>query len=197
MTDKELLEQANNLQTEAKRVLEELELISFLKKYSNPKIVGSAANGLMALQDVDIHCYTETPNLEDIVEIIQKLIFIPTVQMVHFNNYQEFRRDYNKISVNFPLGYYLGFRSIQPSGEWKIDMWFKKENDPKEYDSSKLDSLSNEQRVAILRLKQQFKQGKGYKDGALSVDFYKAVLEKSIRSEEEFSEYLSKKASTS
>lgn len=45
--DYKLLKRADELQQEAKRIINELGIFSILKKISEPSIIGSAKNGLM------------------------------------------------------------------------------------------------------------------------------------------------------
>ncbi len=192
MTDQELLTKAKELQKEAMRVVKSLGVLDIIGKISEPEIVGSAKSGLMAVQDVDIHAYMETTDLKKVAALLPLFARMPTIQKVQFNNYRELRRDHRKDRVNFPHGYYVGLRSVEPSGEWKIDMWFGDRSAFNDYYEFKLDKLTDEQRLAILRLKEEYKAEKGYKDGAISTDFYKAVLEGNVRTLEDFQRYMQK-----
>lgn len=60
-SDYELLKCAEDLQREAKRVVDELGIFSILPKISEPSMVGSAENGLMVWRDIDIHAYMQGP----------------------------------------------------------------------------------------------------------------------------------------
>ncbi|MDP2664723.1 MAG: hypothetical protein Q8O97_02015, partial [bacterium] len=95
-----------------------------------------------------------------------------------------------KDRIHFPHAYYVGLRTTQPSGEWKIDIWFGKRGEVGDYDDSELNAITDEQRLSILRLKEEWKDGKGYRDGVLSTDIYKAVMRAGIKDEEGFAEYL-------
>lgn len=194
MLDKELLEQAKKLQSETVRVVEELGILKTLGRFWKPEIVGSATNGLMVLPDVDIHAYTDSPDIRAVVGLLSQFATMPTIQKVQFDNFREHRRDYRKDRINFPHGYYIGLRSIQPSGEWKIDIWFGKRGVFREFDEKELKQLTDEQRIIILRLKEAMKSEKvGYRDGAVSIDFYKAVLHHGVKTLDDFSLYLKTK----
>lgn len=190
MTDEQLLERAKSLQEEALRILKELDLLAIISTISEPDIVGSVKNGLMVTPDIDIHAWTEEPNLKAVANLIPTLVNMPTIQKVQFNNYRELRRDERKDRINFPHAYYVGLRTVQPSGEWKVDMWFGKRGEVGDYDDSELTTLTDEQRIVILRLKETWKTEKGYRDGVLSTDFYKAVMRNSVKDEKGFAEYL-------
>ncbi len=189
----ELLEQANQLQREAKLILRKLGLIDILKKVSEPKIVGSAKYGLMVIKDIDIHAYVKEYQIGKILNLLPKLAVLPTIRKVQFSNYREFRKDYRKDRVGFPYGYYLGLRSVQNSDEWKIDIWFIKEDEDNSFNDSRLGILTDKQRETILKLKSLWLAENGYRDGVLSVDFYKAVLDFGVQTEKDFKSYLETK----
>lgn len=189
----QLVLRASQLQQEAKRILGELGLVKILREISEPKVVGSAANGLMVAKDIDIHAYVREYDMQKVVNLLPRLALLSTIQKVQFNNYRELRRDYRKDRVNFPHAYYVGLRSLQPSGEWKIDMWFAKEGEVDEFNDSRLQSLSDEQRETILKLKEAWYTKEGYQDGAVSIDFYKAVLDFRAKTDKDFERYLQTK----
>lgn len=193
MTDEQLVTRAKSLQAEASRILEELDLLSVIGTISEPEVVGSAKNGLMIMPDIDIHAWMKEPDLGAVANLLSILTKMSTIQMVHFNNYRELRRDFRKDRLNFPHAYYVGLRTVQPSGEWKIDMWFGKHGEVGDYDATELDTITDEQRLVTLRLKEAWKDGKGYRDGILSTDFYKAVMRHGVKDERGFVEYLKTK----
>lgn len=190
MTDQELLNKSKELQEEARRIIEELGLLKILGRISEPEIVGSARNGLMVLPDIDIHNFMEKTDIRAITGLMPEFAILPTIQKVQFSNYREFRRDHRKDRVNFPHGYYLGLRSIQLSGEWKIDMWFGEKGELGNFDETEFEHLTAEQKLVILRLKEEMKTEKGYKESISSADFYKAVLHHGVKNLEEFQKYL-------
>ena len=53
--------------------------------------------------------------------------------------------------------------------------------------------MTDEQRLVILRLKDTWKDSKGYRDSVLSTDFYKAVMRHNVKDEKGFMEYLKTK----
>jgi len=193
LSDSQLISKANQLQREAKRILDELGLIKILKNISSPKLIGSASYGLMIAEDIDIHASVKNYNLNKILNLLPKLAVLPKIRKVQFINYREFRKDYRRDRVGFPHGYYIGLYSMQPAGEWKIDVWFVKEDEVIKYDYSRLNNLSSQERMIILRLKEHWSTKGGYKDGAISIDFYQAVLDFGAKTDEDFRRYLETK----
>jgi hypothetical protein len=192
MNDKQLLQKAIELQKEGKRVVESLGLLEILQQISNPKLEGSVITGLMVWPDIDIHAEMDKVDIHKVVGVMEKLVLLSTIQRVQFNNYRELRRDHRKNNMRFPHGYYLGLRSVQPSGEWKIDMWFAEKGELlNDYDLPESSTITQEQRVTVLNLKTVWLQEDGgYKDDVVSVDFYRAVFDDGIRTPEEFREWL-------
>jgi len=193
--DKAILKEANDLHTEAKRIIEELGILSILKRISEPSVIGSAENGLMVWPDIDIQAYMDKLDINKVLDLLKGFALIPTIQKVQFSNFRELRRDHLKNKKRLPHGYYIGLRSIQPSGEWKIDIWFGEKGTPiNDYELSNSKGLTKEQRIAILRLKKAWLNNEGgYIDGVISTDFYKAVLEYGIMDEERFRDYIKQK----
>jgi len=191
--DSRLILRANELQREAGRIVEELGLIKIIGKISKPKIVGSVANGLMFAKDIDIHAYVHKYDIQAIVNLLPKFALLPTIQKAQFSNYRDLRRDYIKDRSSFPRSYYVGLRSIQPSGEWKIDIWFAKKGEIGEFNDPRLKNLTNKQREIILQLKKMWSNKDGYRKGVLSVDFYKAILDFGVENEVDFKRYLKTK----
>lgn len=195
-SDHEILKRADDLRREAERIINELGIFSILEKISDPSIIGSVKNGLMAWPDIDIQAYMDEPDLDKIAGLLKGLALLPTIQKVQLSNFREFRRDSLKSRARFPRAYYVGLRSIQPSGEWKMDIWFGKKGTPlNDYELPDSSSITEKQRLAILRFKKAWLDEKGgYKNGLISTDFYKAVLEYGAADEEGFRSYLKKRA---
>lgn len=188
MNDKALLKRAERLHEEAQRIINDLGLITFLERISDPVLIGSAKNGLMVCKDIDLHAYMEDVDREKVLNILKPLGEMPTIQKVQFSNFKELRRDHLESKKDFPRGYYVGLRSIQPSGEWKIDIWFgKKDAFLGAYDSEKLLNIGKKKKVLILKIKDKMlKDGGGYKKGITAVDIYKAVYNEEVNSLEDF-----------
>lgn len=194
LADQKLLDRAGALKKEAGRIVKELGLLEILAKVGDPVVVGSAETGLMIAPDVDIHVHVQEYEIGRVVSLLSTLALLHTIQKVQFNNYRELRRDYRRDHAHFPHAYYVGIRSLQPSGEWKVDMWFGRKDDITMHVDPRLNRLSDKQRAIILRLKEEWKaEGKGYRDGVLSIDFYKAVMDRGVTDKEAFKQYLNSK----
>jgi len=194
-SDYELLKCADELQREAKLIIDKLNIFSILKKISEPSITGSVKNGLIVALDIDIHAYMNELDINKVINLLRKFALLPTIQKVQFSNFRELRRDHLKAKAYFPQAYYIGLRSIQPSGEWKIDIWLGEKGIPlNNYNMPSSSKITKEQRITILKLKKVWLNEKNeYKNGVISIDFYKAVLEYGVDNKEKFKTYLKQK----
>lgn len=193
-TDEELLKRAEELKNEARRIVDELGIFNILKKISEPSFIGSVENGLIVWSDIDIQAYMEEIDINKVLDLLKEFALLPTIQKVQFSNFRELRRDNIKSKMRLPHGYYIGLRSIQPSGEWKIDIWLgEKGISINDYEIPDPSAITKEQKAAILRIKNIWlAEESGYKDGVTSVDIYKAVLEHGITDEDSFKNYIKK-----
>ncbi len=196
MSDNQLLNSAEELQKEAKEIIDKLDIISVLNEISDTQFVGSVQNGLMVWRDIDLHAYSEEIDRDVILDLLKNFGQLPSIQKVQFSNFKELRRDHLESRRHLPQGYYVGLRTIQPSGEWKIDIWFgKREAFSGFYDITNFSNITEKQKVTVLKIKKAWlKDDGGYKDGITAVDVYKAVLEHGIGDEEEFEFYLQNKS---
>lgn len=185
MTIKELLKQQDELQKEAKKVLEDLKIIEILSKFGNPKIVGSFETGLMTWRDIDIELEKEIKD-EQYWEVVDKLFYEPSLKYLTLIN---FKNSKNPIT---PKGLYIGIKYWLNDKEWKIDVWFIP---PRPKDSENMnewikDKLNDKNRRIILDVKNQIHSNPKYRRSIFSTDIYKAVIEKGIRDLDGFESYL-------
>lgn len=167
----------NPTKDEAEAILIELDLLPRLNKYGEARVVGSAALDLIVKPDLDIHLLTDAEDLMPTVHAVSSyLLDQPKVREVRITDWR--KESGVKIGVDaFPA----------PSGNWSIDIWIT--NDRRttafEFVQQLNANLTDDQRRAILKIKEHFFQLGELRDG-LSLRIYKAVVEKDIRTVEEF-----------
>jgi len=186
----DLIANAEKLGSEAKKVVADLGLLELFSEVADPQLVGSVVYGLMYNRDIDIHAYVAEYDINKVAALLPRLAIKKSVQKVQFSNFREHRRDQFRKQSTLPHAYYVGMRTVQPSGEWKIDVWFARQEDVEEYTHPQLTKLSHEQRGTILSLKEAWSTGSSYRDEVMSVDIYRAVLESGIRTAEQFEQYV-------
>lgn len=150
----ELLARSKELQGEASKLLSSSDLLSLLRRYGHPEIVGSYQAGLMVHGDIDIHIsrskmFTKTEVLKILTRIIGKTFFTS----YFFGDWYKSGKD-----QNFPHGYYIGLKKMYCGQKWKIDLWFMSEKENRRHDQKQIDvstiELTIAQKITIMRLKQ-------------------------------------------
>lgn len=188
-----LLARQQALQAEAEQVRVRLGLDRVLGAVGDPVLVGSAALGLMAWRDIDTTVVC--PSLDDrlVLAAAAELGGHPDVKALR---YRDDSGRFNEDPQQYPDGLYLGL-SYHPAGqaEWKLDVWFV--DDPgRQPDLEHLRTLpgrlTDEARVAILRIKSIWSARPEYGKSVRSWDIYTAVLDHQVRDPAEFDRWLAR-----
>ncbi|MBI2594053.1 hypothetical protein HYW44_05435 [Candidatus Daviesbacteria bacterium] len=193
-----LIKQQNQLQKDAYKVLEKLQLMELLKNFGEPKIVGSLSLGLMTWRDIDIEVIMKKLDMEFIAEICAKLVR-KSSRRIDFGVIDN-RDGFNNIR---PTGIYLGVKYYSKdlkAGEllgandkvWKIDIHFVLKKDSKGVQKTQevADRLTDEIRKIILKIKGVVFKSPKFRKEIFSMDIYNAVLNKGVKNINEFKDYL-------
>lgn len=194
-TDDELLDQQRALQAEADEVHADLGLDALLGALGTPVRVGSSALGLMVRRDLDVTVVC--PRLdasahERVAAAGARLALHERVWQVRFRNDTGV---WNEEPYDYPDGLYLGLNYRSPAGvsqgsrSWTVDLWFV--DDPaRQPDLAHLHDLpprlTEQTRMAILRIKDAYAGSPEYGRGVRSWEVYRAVLDEGVRTPEEF-----------
>jgi hypothetical protein len=193
VSDEELLRRQDALQAEARRVLDDLDLIRILNEIGHTTVVGSVVLGLMVWRDIDIEVQIKDLTADLAFGVARTLVSEEGVYRLVYHDWTGLRSD-----PSVPKGYYLGVR-YQPQGreEWKLDIWLLPEGSTYRTGGplveSMLTRLTPETRLAILRLKDIWCHLPTYRKEVLSTDIYDAVLEQGVRTPAELDRYLEKR----
>lgn len=178
----DILSQQDELQREARGVIEKLKLADFLGKFGQVKIVGSVALGLMTWRDVDIEVVCVNVKNDDLLKTAKYLLGQSGVLQITLEDHIK------RIDDNKPKGLYAGAKYQESNAQvWKIDVWFKNQVADDEWIMSK---LTDETRLVILAIKSRIDSDPTYRRSVFSTDIYKAVLERNVRDLKEFKNYL-------
>lgn len=188
-----LLLQQDQLQKEAYKVLEHLQLISTLKKYGEPKIIGSLDLGLMTWKDIDIEVVTQKLDKESLGEIAQYLISKMGTR-IDLGIIDNTRKGNNGLPDGFYLGikFYSKYEYHKEKEFWKIDLWFvEKQNAQGRIKTEQIkEKLTPEKTAIILEIKNEVAQNPKYRKEIFSMDIYNAVLGEQVKDLEGFKIYL-------
>jgi hypothetical protein len=193
MTDDamELLVRQRALQAEAEEVRARLDLDRVLGAVGDPVLVGSAALGLMAWRDIDTTVVCQSLDKRPVLAAAAELAAHPDVKTMQF---RDDSGRFNQEPENYPDGLYIGLR-YHPAGtaEWTLDLWFVDDPD-RQPDLAHLRTmpgrLTDDARLAILRIKTLWSARPEYGKSVRSWDIYTAVLDHNVRDTGEFDRWL-------
>lgn len=187
------LDYQDQLQKEAQEVLKELDLLPLLSKYGIPKIIGSMDLGLMTRRDIDIEVIFKDFGKRELNQIVQTILEkpLPRIDLTIMDNS-------DKKNVEIPRGFFLWIKYSgnseliniynNKSIAWPIDCWFLKEEDAEAGNATReiKEKLTSENRKIILEIKSSLMNNPDYKGKFSGLDIYRAVLDKNIKTKEEF-----------
>ena len=164
----------------------DLALDDVLAPLGDVHLVGSAALGLMAWPDLDL---TVVCNALDVVALHRgaaDLVRHPRVRQLTFRNDSG---PWNSHPDRYPDGIYWGVDYRDGRRTWNIDVWFvvEAERQPDLRHVRELAArLTPESRRAILEIKRAWVERPEYGHAVTSYDIYTSVLDRGIRTPEEF-----------
>lgn len=189
----ELLRRQDALQTEARMILEELDLFKLLGQLGDPIQLGSSASGLMVWPDIDINVSCPGLSIDRALESVCPIFAHPQVKSVRYLNEVG---HFNPTGLELHDRYYfvVYYHAISRI-EWKIDMsfWLGIEEHPEPMHEAIVRQLTEETRLSILWIKDIWYRLPSYRDQVYSVDIYDAVLEHGVRTPAEFDVYLTER----
>jgi GrpB-like predicted nucleotidyltransferase (UPF0157 family) len=187
----ELLRRQDALQAEARRVVAELDLVPLLSRAGRVEQVGSSVSGLMVWRDLDVTVLCRDLTAERAFETVRPLLTHPRVTAFDYRN-QTGRRAPPVIRGD--ERYYVAAHWETAAGAaWKIDVSLLLTDAPRDYlpyAERLARQLTAETRLAILWIKDVWRQLPTYPDEGGAFDVYEAVLRGGVRTPEQFDAYL-------
>jgi hypothetical protein len=196
----DLIKESQKIKRQADKILKESGIVDMLSDYGQVKIAGSHALDLMLRPDIDLFVVADEHNWDKALEINSGILKKKYFRDVYFINWLDFE---NKKTGNTEewipdiRGYY--FAAVKPfEGErWKLDIWlitpeYDKSRERTEHYKKLLEVATYTDRLTILEIKNAMREGKKYVKGVDGKLIYQAVLEKGIKSVEDFKKLLGK-----
>lgn len=191
-TDEELLEQAQKLHIEAQVLLFQDGLLAIIQRFGPTFLHGSVELNLLVRRDIDI--YVQLSDDLDITTFFAiGTAITQQLQVIKASYSNHFIRNY----PGFDHGLFWGIQINNQSQKWKLDLWghgphhFDKHCAQFEQLREKLKTLDQ---VSILRIKDELRDGDGYRDGVSSNDIYTSIITANVRTTEQFCDWLTRKA---
>ncbi|MFI5212618.1 MAG: hypothetical protein ACHQTE_01520 [Candidatus Saccharimonadales bacterium] len=153
----DLLVQQNQLQNEAKALLEHTRILEFLSKLGDPIQTGSSMTGLMVYPDIDFSIQNDDYNIQDAIALTNSLFKHLKVTAFKIANFSQTEGE--------DAGYYFGFELPYRDKTWHIDATVSKVSpivtNPPELQGW-IENMNADDRMIILDLKKQLIDAKRY-----------------------------------
>lgn len=186
--EEQLLHRQRQLQEEAQRVLEELDLVALLSQAGVVRRTGSSVLGLMVWRDIDLSVSSPGLPIERAFELLHPLLTHARVKHIRYFH----QSDHFKLDGLDERYYFMVFYEPEDQKEWKLDIsfWLGEGIHPEPVHEAIEQHLTPETRLAILQIKQVWYQLPAYRSEVYSTDIYDAVLHYGVRTLTEFDQYL-------
>ena len=179
------------LQSEAAAVLADLDLAAIVADVGPMLLAGSYVSGLMCWPDLDVMVFAGAAfSPQDVLRLLQRIIDRPGI--VGFD-YRDERGPRSPTGDTRDERYHLVVALAHNGRTWRIDLtlWL---NDPHAnvtaWHESLRDTVTVEQRNAILRIKDVWHRLPSYPDRIGGMEIYHAVLDDGVRTPHQFAAWL-------
>jgi hypothetical protein len=190
-SDEDLCTRQAALQAEAAAILADLDLTAIVADIGPMLLAGSYVSGLMCWPDLDVMVFTGADfSPQDVLRLLQRIIDRPGI--VGFD-YRDERGTRSPTGAIRDERYHLVIEMARNNRVWRIDLtlWL---NDPHAnvtgWHETLRDSVTADQRRAILRIKDVWYRLPSYPDRISGLQIYNAVLDDGVRTPREFATWL-------
>jgi hypothetical protein len=180
-----------SLQAEARDVLNELARFGLFDGVGAPLLTGSYVSALMCWRDLDIGLLAGADfSPHDVMRLLQRAVELPGVVGFEYHDERGPRCPTGRVRDE---RYHVPITLLRQNARWRIDLtvWL---HDPHAnvtaWHESLRDSITDEQRSAVLRIKDVWHRLPTYPNQISGLDIYTAVIEHGVRSPEQFAAWL-------
>jgi hypothetical protein len=190
-SDHELAARQSTLQVEAAELLDELDRSGILTDIGPVQVTGSYISHLMCWRELDVMLLVG-PDFgpRDVLSLISRVMEIPGV--IGFD-YRDERGDRSPTGLAKEERYHVPFLLDRAAGVWCLDLtlWLHDlhENVTAWHEALR-DSITDEERAAVLRVKDVWFRRPSYPNQIGGSEIYTAVIEGGVRTPEEFHSWL-------
>ena len=190
-SDEDLRARQVALQTEAREVLAELDRHGLFDEIGPPLVAGSYVSALMCWRDLDLMVHVGSAfSPHDVLRLLRRAVDVPGV--VGFD-YRDERGPRCPTGAVRDERYHVPIILQRQPGTWRIDLsvWL---HDPHAnvtaWHEALRESITDEQRNAVLRIKDVWHRLPGYPDQIGGWEIYTAVLDHGVRTPQQFAAWL-------
>jgi hypothetical protein len=176
------MELAGQWKRRADRLLAQSQLLPLLTRHGRVAFSGGYAYDLMMTPNIDVHLLLSPFTRAAAAEVLGGLVQQGWWSTITFVDRVDER--FRSTLLDVPRGYYIGMETDFHAAQWTVDVWL--------FDAAKyrgdvwrpiIDSISDEQRRAILEIKAARNEGKVTATG---VEVYEAVISGGARGLDDF-----------
>jgi hypothetical protein len=189
--DEELAVRQSALHAEAAALLRELDRSGVFADLGPLEVSGSYISNLMCWRDLDVGLLVG-PDYDpgDVLRLISRVMELPGV--VGFD-YRDERGDRSPTGLVKEERYHVPFLLDREAGMWRLDLtlWLHDlHQNVTAFHEALRDSITDEQRAAVLRIKDVWFRLASYPDEIGGLEIYTAVTEGGVRTPEQFRGWL-------
>jgi hypothetical protein len=190
-SDHELAARQSALHAEAAELLEELDRSEIFSDVGPVEVTGSYISNLMCWRDLDVMLLVGPEyRPQDVLSLISKVMELPG--LVGFD-YRDERADRSPTGLVREERYHVPFLLKRGTGIWRLDLtlWLHDlhENNTAWHKALR-DSITDDQRAAVLRIKDVWFRHPSYPDQIGGFEIYTAVIDEGVRTPEQFRVWL-------
>ena len=193
-SDDELAARQSALQAEAAALLEELDRSGIFSDIGPPEVTGSYISNLMCWRELDVGLLVGADySPRDVLLLISRLMELPGV--VGFS-YRDERGDRSPTGLVKEERYHVPSLLDRAGGIWQLDLtlWLRDlHENVTAWHKALRDSITEEQRAAVLRIKDVWFRLPSYPDQIGGLQIYTAVTEDGVRTPQEFRSWLAER----
>jgi hypothetical protein len=193
-SDDELAVRQSALQAEAAALLDELDRSGIFSDIGPLEVTGSYISSLMCWRDLDVGLLVGADySPRDVLHLISRIMELPGV--VGFN-YRDERADRSPTGLIKDERYHLPFLLDRGGVVWRLDLtlWLHDlHENVTAWHQALRDSITDQQRAAVLRIKDVWFQRPSYPDRIGGSEIYAAVIDDGVRTPEDFRSWLAER----
>ena len=193
-SDEELRARQASLQAEAREVLADLDREGLFDNVGPPLLAGSYVSGLMCWRELDLMVLGGPRySPQDALQLLQRAIAVPGVIGFQYSDERGPRRPTDAVRDE---RYHLPITLEREPAPWRIDLtvWL---HDPHAnitaWHEELRDKITDDQRLAVLRIKDVWHRLPGYPDQISGLEIYNAVVNDGVRTSGQFASWLTDK----
>jgi hypothetical protein len=190
-SDEELSARQSLLRQEAAALLEELHRSGILVDIGPLAVAGSYVSELMSWRDLDVMLQVGADySPKDVLQLISHLMEL--LEVIGFD-YRDERAHRSPTGQSRDERYHIPLMIDRGAGIWRLDLtlWLHDlHQNLTAWHESLRDSITDDQRAAVLRIKDVWFRLPNYPDQISGLDIYTAVLEDDVRTPSQFKGWL-------